>query len=376
MARERAFSEEQVQSAAEALLIEGKNINGTSLRNKVGSGRPSALMEAYQALKESGVIQMPTRPGIEDAPRQPQMLPPEVAEAMNVILADVEALLRRNYDVAHQTVEQRLNGAIAEANQCAKEAALREAESVAEQDKAFEELEDTLEKLAELQDTALRQQHDIQQLNADLSLSRSETKAALISVDERDKRLQTMEAQLSNLQQAMSKAASDQAKALGQVESLTQQLATQTTELKAVNKTNSQLEKDLVKAQSSSLSLTDKLASESNKCERLRAALQTCEQKLAAEASQYQSQLNEQAAELKALNKEITQQQSARVQAESYTRSLTEKLSHSETERKQLTRSLASTTQALNDAQQQCARLEGQLQGLSHAAPKEDAQDE
>ncbi|WP_256896383.1 hypothetical protein [Vibrio alginolyticus] len=50
MARERAFSDQQVVEAANALLVEGKNINGTSLRNKIGTGRPSALMASNTLL--------------------------------------------------------------------------------------------------------------------------------------------------------------------------------------------------------------------------------------------------------------------------------------------------------------------------------------
>ncbi|MDA0126109.1 hypothetical protein OH459_26300 [Vibrio sp. MM46] len=47
MARERAFSDQQVIEAANALLVEGKNINGTSLRNK-----PS-LIRSYRQKSQS-----------------------------------------------------------------------------------------------------------------------------------------------------------------------------------------------------------------------------------------------------------------------------------------------------------------------------------
>jgi hypothetical protein len=51
MARERVFSDQQVIEAASALLVEGKNINGSSLRNKIGTGRLSALMSVFKTLR-------------------------------------------------------------------------------------------------------------------------------------------------------------------------------------------------------------------------------------------------------------------------------------------------------------------------------------
>jgi hypothetical protein len=58
----------QVLEAANALLMEGKNINGTSLRNKIGTGRPSALMGVYKELESEGKIFAPSVPDPSDSP--------------------------------------------------------------------------------------------------------------------------------------------------------------------------------------------------------------------------------------------------------------------------------------------------------------------
>ncbi|GBL01870.1 hypothetical protein VH1709_contig00082-0008 [Vibrio harveyi] len=105
MARERAFSDQQVIEAANALLVEGKNINGTSLRNKIGTGRPSAFKE----LEGSGQILAPMLPDSTEQAISHQECPPEIAERLSVMLGDVELLVHQINDHAHYTVEQRLN---------------------------------------------------------------------------------------------------------------------------------------------------------------------------------------------------------------------------------------------------------------------------
>lgn len=166
MARERAFSDQQVIEAANALLVEGKNINGTSLRNKIGTGRPSALMSAFKALEDSGEILAPMLPDSTEQTITHQELPPEIAERLSVMLGDVEQLVHQINDHAHYTVEQRLNQAIAEANERAANAAKREAESIQEQDKALEQLEDALEANADLQEQLKQEQKESSRLNA------------------------------------------------------------------------------------------------------------------------------------------------------------------------------------------------------------------
>ncbi|MGX9522860.1 hypothetical protein ACWX0P_29465 [Vibrio mediterranei] len=75
MARERVFSDQQVIEAANTLLGEGKNINGTSLRNKIGTGRPSALMSVVKTLEYSGEILAPMLPDSTDQTITHQELP-------------------------------------------------------------------------------------------------------------------------------------------------------------------------------------------------------------------------------------------------------------------------------------------------------------
>ncbi|WP_234498145.1 DNA-binding protein [Vibrio maritimus] len=172
MARERAFSDQQVIEAANALLVEGKNINGTSLRNKIGTGRPSALMDVYRELEGEGQILAPTVPDTTEKALVHQELPPEVADKLSIMLADVEHLVHQINDHAHYTVEQRLNNAIAEANERAADVARREAESIQEQDKAFEQLEDALEKIADLQQRLKDAEQENSKLSADLNVAR------------------------------------------------------------------------------------------------------------------------------------------------------------------------------------------------------------
>ncbi|MCE7733191.1 hypothetical protein [Vibrio campbellii] len=56
-------------------MVEGKNINGTSLRNKIGTGRPSALMSAFKALEDSGEILAPMLPDSNEQTIVHQELP-------------------------------------------------------------------------------------------------------------------------------------------------------------------------------------------------------------------------------------------------------------------------------------------------------------
>lgn len=107
-------------------VLQSKNINGTSLRNQIGVGRPTALMNAYEELKEKGLIETPQVDIVESNEIKHQVLPPEIADQTAIVLADIERMIHSINDHAHFTVEQRLNGAINEANVRASEAAKRE----------------------------------------------------------------------------------------------------------------------------------------------------------------------------------------------------------------------------------------------------------
>ncbi|WP_447046355.1 hypothetical protein [Vibrio parahaemolyticus] len=92
-----------------------------------------------------------------------------------------------------------------------------------EQDKAFEQLEDALEANADLQEQLKLEHKENSQLNAALNVAKSETKAALDTVSERDERLAEMQKQITSMQQQLNNAESDKAKAQGQVEQLVKQ---------------------------------------------------------------------------------------------------------------------------------------------------------
>ncbi|MCV3265171.1 hypothetical protein OGZ01_32035 [Vibrio harveyi] len=92
-------------SAKSSINVEGKNINGTSLRNKIGTGRPSALMSAFKELEGSGQILAPMLPDSTEQAITHQELPPEIAERLSVMLGDVEQLVHQINDHAHYTVE-------------------------------------------------------------------------------------------------------------------------------------------------------------------------------------------------------------------------------------------------------------------------------
>ncbi|AYO18525.1 hypothetical protein D0812_29320 (plasmid) [Vibrio owensii] len=357
MARERAFSDQQVVEAANALLVEGKNINGTSLRNKIGTGRPSALMTAFRSLEESGEILAPSLPESSEQTIVHQELPPEVAEMLSVILGDVEKLVHQINDHAHYTVEQRLNKAIAEANERAANAAKREAESIQEQDKAFEQLEDALEANAELQDQLKIEQKENSQLNAALNVARSETKAALDTVSERDERLAEMQKQMTLMQQQLNQAESDKAKAQGQVESLNKQLSETNQELKVASKDLSLLQQTQAKSESLTEQLYKQLDGKSEEIIELVANLKVSEKDRGALQGQVNA-LSEQLASQKIshdqLQAKYDEEKTAHIRSESRIETLNTELDKKD-------KALSDAVASLNEAQKVSAKLEGQL---------------
>ncbi|NWK15185.1 hypothetical protein HX771_03520 [Vibrio parahaemolyticus] len=357
MARERAFSDLQVKEAANALLVEGKNINGTSLRNKIGTGRPSALMSAFKALEDSGEILAPMLPDSTEQTIIHQELPPEIAERLSLMLGDVEQLVHQINDHAHYTVEQRLNQAIAEANERAANAAKREAESIQEQDKAFEQLEDALEANADLQEQLKLEHKENSQANAALNVAKSETKAALDTVSERDERLAEMQKQIASMQKQLNTAESDKAKAQGQVESLNKQLSETGQELKAALSDLSSSQQTQAKSESQVEQLNKQLEEKSEEMAKLNANLKTSEKELGSLLGQVSS-LTEQIANQKAANDQLQgkfdEEKAAHIRAESRIESLNSELNKKN-------ESLLETLASLGEAQKLSAKLEGQL---------------
>ncbi len=357
MARERVFSDQQVVDAANALLVEGKNINGTSLRNKIGTGRPSALMAAFRSLEKSGEILAPSLPESSEQTITHQELPPEIAERLSVMLGDVEQLVHQINDHAHYTVEQRLNQAIAEANERAANAAKREAESIQEQDKAFEQLEDALEANADLQEQLKQEHKESSRLNAALNVAQSETKAALDTVSERDERLAEMQKQIASMQQQLNTAESDKAKAQGQVESLNKQLSETGQELKAALSDLSSSQQAQAKSETQAEQLGKQLEEKSEEMAKLNASLKTSEKELGSLQGQVGS-LTEQIANQKTANDQLQgkfdEEKAAHIRAESRIESLNLELN-----KKNVV--LLETQASLGEAQKLSAKLEGQL---------------
>ncbi|MGR5465226.1 hypothetical protein ACPV5G_20005 [Photobacterium damselae] len=200
MARERSFTEQQIINAVSQLIIDGKNINGTSLRNQIGVGRPTALMSAYEELKEKGLIETPQLDVVESTEIKHQVLPPEIADQASVMLADIERMIHSINDHAHFTVEQRLNNAINEANVRASEAAKREADSLEQQNKAFEQLEDALDDIDELTEKMGLIQQEMNQLKTQYELSENNRQNAEQANTELKRQINVNEEQLSELQ--------------------------------------------------------------------------------------------------------------------------------------------------------------------------------
>lgn len=111
MARKKAFTDEQIIEAASVLREQGKNINGTSLRLEVGSGRPSALLASFDELVSKGAIKeevvalavVDEKVAVESKP-----LPPEIEASLSVVLADLEQMVRTCNDNAHDINEKRV----------------------------------------------------------------------------------------------------------------------------------------------------------------------------------------------------------------------------------------------------------------------------
>ncbi|MGL6316633.1 hypothetical protein [Vibrio sp. WXL103] len=228
--RPKSYTDTQLIEAANLLIAEGKAVNGASLRKKVGSGRPDALLSDYERLSQSGQITILIPSESESNDVVHQELPPEIADRLNVFLADITEMVESINDHAHHTVEGRLNTAIAEANTRASEAAKREAESLQEQEKAFDELEDTLDKLADVEAQYQKLQDKTNQIVSDLKVSQSETRSALADIQERDQLIEKLESELQTHRLALGEAQTATAMAQGQAATL----ETQNTELKSL----------------------------------------------------------------------------------------------------------------------------------------------
>jgi chromosome segregation ATPase len=233
MARERGFTDEQIIAAATQLTTAGKKINGSSLRAIVGIGRTENLIEAYQNLMENGAIQAITEVvDVEQETMRHLDLPPQIAEQKSIMLADIDCMVSKINDLAHHTVEQRLNSAINQANKLASDAAINVADSEVAQATAFNQVEDMREVLNKLKDEHENLKFQQTQLKSDLEVSSSETKSAEKTITERTQRISEVEKQLMDAQKQLKAAETGLAKADGRVEAKTSSLDAKTAEYK------------------------------------------------------------------------------------------------------------------------------------------------
>lgn len=70
MARNPAFTEQQVIEAAQVLNEKNKNLNGTNLRLEIGAGSPMKLMETYNKLLAIGKIKVKSEDYVEELEAQ------------------------------------------------------------------------------------------------------------------------------------------------------------------------------------------------------------------------------------------------------------------------------------------------------------------
>lgn len=225
MARERAFTDQQIIDAANELTLSGKNINGTSLRNKVGAGRPSTLFDVYQQLNKKGSIAIHTEPTEQQPEITQQMLPAEIDSMLSVALADIENIVQQINNNAHYVIEQRLNSAINEANERAADAAKRQAEVEIEMESAFNHVEDMREELEATKENETNTNKQNQELKQALEISKNETKAEAKAKKERDERIQELEATLKEALEQKAEAETAKAKAEGEASAINRALS-------------------------------------------------------------------------------------------------------------------------------------------------------
>lgn len=252
MARERTFTEQQIIGAVTQLMIDGKNINGTSLRNHIGAGRPSALMSAYEELKEKGMIETPQLDIVEQTEIKHQVLPPEIADQASIVLADIERMIHNINDLAHFTVEQRLNNAINEANIRASEAAKREADSLDQQNKAFEQLEDALDEIDNMTEKMEQLQQEINELRTKYELSENNRKnIELVNNDlkhqdhENKNKISELQSNNQILEQTNTQLDTELLSAKKDIDELKSKAITKSNKIKDLEKNNSKLDGQL-----------------------------------------------------------------------------------------------------------------------------------
>ncbi|HHK8568962.1 TPA: hypothetical protein ACQYCS_004630 [Vibrio parahaemolyticus] len=179
MARPTSFKASDIINAANELSRTGKNINGTSLRKLVGAGRPDALMTMYNELLAEGKIS--TVEETKDVAEVVEIreLPQEVEQSLDDAVTALKNVVMQCNDIAHNTVEGRLNAAIEKAK--AEEILAAEEVEKAQIDlgAAYDEIEQLRDEhqaeIESLNDKLAKRDQE----NSELKLELSSTKQAL-----------------------------------------------------------------------------------------------------------------------------------------------------------------------------------------------------
>lgn len=203
MAREKSFTDEQVIDAAKQLLAQNREVTGSGLRMVIGRGRPSVLIAAYNNLLEQGELTIEEEPVEESIPQY--ALPPEVDATKANILTSIEELIQKINDQAHHSVQQKFTDAITESEQKCEEALKREADAILAQEKAFEEVEDTLEAKSEIEAEYEQLETDIHKLTHELALSEFENERLRTEVESASQTIKDKSKNISNLNKQVTK---------------------------------------------------------------------------------------------------------------------------------------------------------------------------
>ncbi|MCW8349051.1 DNA-binding protein [Vibrio sp. ZSDZ65] len=273
MARDRSFTDNDIIDAVRQLNETGRNINKTSLRSVIGKGRPATLYSTYTELLEQGKIEQEL-----SLPAEPESktheLPPEISEIAAVVLSDIEAMIHRVNDAAHNIVEGRLNKAIENAKAQSIEAGERVQSIEQELEVAYNTIEDSNEALEQKDNKIInleRSESSLQSQVQNLNNKLLEREDRIIGLNEEVSRLgaltKTLEESLSQIRTS---------------------LAAKHASLEATEKENSELSKKVIKLEKDLSSSGKKVANVEGQLEVKEKQLVELKQELIDEKSQHQ----------------------------------------------------------------------------------------
>lgn len=139
MARDRKFTDEDIVDAAIALERSGKAINGTSLRNQIGMGRPDTLLAAYERLVEAGTISSSAQLVAATAVKA---MPAEIIQMKHQIIDNIEKMFTNINAAAHEVVERQYIDWVKGAQDRAEQLEQKMLEATQQMEAAFNEAED------------------------------------------------------------------------------------------------------------------------------------------------------------------------------------------------------------------------------------------